>query len=111
MDFDFDNYFPEISKDKMESFNDSAVKVEFTDYGLCINYSGYSLKNINFTIESGYLIIYLIVKSKYHKIKCHRAFYIGRNLTLDDITVNQKDETVEINYPKNLNKRRTRTYK
>ena len=76
---------------------------------------GYKKEDINLDLDNGYLTITASKESKVEDTKkylrreisystCKRSFYVGDNLTEDDISASMKDGILEIKVMKKVDK-------
>ena len=111
MDDLFDDPFFSISESKLMKTD---IKEHDDKYELIIDLPGFDKNDIKMNIEDGYLAINaktdinndekdrkgkFIRKERYYG-ECSRKYYIGNNISEDDIKASFKNGTLEIDIPK-----------
>ena len=110
--FDFD--FPRTERNNLKTLRTDIVEEE-DSYVLSMQVPGYKKEDINLDLENGYLTITASKESKVEDTKkylrreisystCKRSFYVGDNLTEDDISASMKDGILEIKVMKKVDK-------
>ena len=115
---DFD-LFDDIFNDPFFSTNDSKImqtdiKEHDDNFELLIDLPGFNREDIKMNIEDGYLVVNAktlsddeekdkkgkFVRRERYYGECSRSFYIGNDITEDDIKANFKNGTLKIEVPK-----------
>ena len=115
---DFD-LFDDIFNDPFFSTNDSKImqtdiKEHDDNFELLIDLPGFNREDIKMNIEDGYLVVNAktlsddeekdkkgkFVRRERYYGECSRSFYIGNDITEDDIKANFKNGTLKIEIPK-----------
>ena len=115
---DFD-LFDDIFNDPFFSTNDSKImqtdiKEHDDSFELLIDLPGFNREDIKMNIEDGYLVVNAktlsndeekdkkgkFVRRERYYGECSRSFYIGNDITEDDIKANFKNGTLKIEVPK-----------
>ena len=110
--FDFD--FPRTERNNLKTLRTDIVEEE-DSYVLSMQVPGYKKEDINLDLDNGYLTITASKESKVEDTKkylrreisystCKRSFYVGDNLTEDDISASMKDGILEIKVMKKVDK-------
>lgn len=117
------NILDDFFEDPFFSSNESKImktdiKEHDDKYELIVDLPGFGKENIKMHIEDGYLVINAktnsnndekskngkyIRKERYYG-ECSRKFYIGDNVTEEDIKANFKNGTLDIEIPKKAEK-------
>ena len=96
------------------------IKEHSNKYELLVDLPGFNREDIKMHIEDGYLIINAktsneeddsengkyVRKERYYG-ECSRSFYVGDNITEEDIKANFKNGTLNIEVPKKEEKEKT----
>ena len=110
----YDKIFSPIFYDENRSWMKTDVKEKDGNYILEIDLPGYTKENIDLNLNEGYLTVSAEMstetddsneKEKYlHKErfygKCSRSFYVGENITEEDINASFKNGILSITFPK-----------
>jgi len=108
----FDDVFGDVFDKKEVSVMKTDVKVVDDNYELDIDVPGYNKEDIKLELERGYLTVTAeqskdldesdkkyIRRERYYG-KCSRTFYVGDNVTEEDIKANYKNGILSITVPK-----------
>lgn len=108
----FDDVFGDVFDKKEVSVMKTDVKVADDNYELDIDVPGYNKEDIKLELERGYLTVTAeqskdldesdkkyIRRERYYG-KCSRTFYVGDNVTEEDIKANYKNGILSITVPK-----------
>lgn len=113
-DFDlFDNFFDEdLFSRKTNNLMKTDIKEKKDKYLVEVDLPGYSKENINLSLKSGYLEISAKMEKddkneeeKYVRRErfygeCSRSFYVGEDITEEDIKAEFKNGILKIDIPK-----------
>lgn len=107
--FDLDPFFPKEQPKLMRT----DIKEKKDKYVIAIDLPGYEKENIKIDIENGYLNIQAktsseneenddekFVRKERYFGECSRSFYIGDNITEEDIKASFKNGTLHLEVPK-----------
>lgn len=110
----FDNVFGDVFEKGESTIMKTDVRVVDNNYVLDIDVPGYDKENIKLELERGYLTVTAseekkediedkkekyIRRERYYG-KCSRTFYVGENITDEDIKANYKNGILSITVPK-----------
>ena len=119
---DWDNWmnfsFPDVEKKLYGKHAAHVMKTDIKEhddgYELVVDLPGFNKEDIKMNIEDGYLVINAktsneedntdkngkyVRKERYYG-ECSRSFYIGDNITEEDIKANYKNGTLNVEIPK-----------
>lgn len=113
---DFD-IFEDIFKDSIFNIDESKImktdiKEHDDNYSIIVDLPGYNKENIKISIEDGYLIVHATMDSDNEKNdgkfvrkeryfgECSRSFYIGDNITTEELKASFKNGTLRLEVPK-----------
>lgn len=113
--FDLDPFF---SKENNSKIMRTDIKEKNDKYFITIDLPGYEKENIKIHIEDGYLNIHaetsseneendeekFVRKERYYG-ECSRSFYVGDNVTEEDIKASFKNGTLNLEIPKKADKK------
>lgn len=113
--FDFDPFF---SKENSKAIMKTDIKERNDKYDITIDLPGYEKENIKIHIEDGYLNIHAKINSENEENEdgkfvrreryygeCSRSFYVGNNVTEEDIKASFKNGTLNLEIPKKPEKK------
>ena len=112
---DFD-LFEDMFKDPFLKVESKIMKTDIKEneknYIIDIDLPGYDKENINIEIQNGYLTVSAVtntnneekeenfVRKERYSGECKRSFYIGEEVSEDDIKASYKNGTLSLNIPK-----------
>ena len=107
----FDNVFEDFFVPTFTGVNKSMhtdIKETETGYELSVDMPGYEKEDIKLTLEKGYLTVEATRKEsteqKYlrqeRSISCKRSYYVGENLTEEDVKAKYINGTLSLDVPK-----------
>ena len=112
--FRIDPFFSEEGSKVMKT----DIKEKDNEYQLAIDLPGYDKKDIRISIEDGYLNIHAktnsekeekeegrFVRKERYFGECSRSFYIGNNITEEEIKATFKNGTLKLEIPKKEEKK------
>ena len=103
---------PFFTKDKSNKIMKTDIKEKSDKYLIDVDLPGYSKENIKIEIENGYLTIHATtdenkdeeeenyVRKERYFGECSRSFYIGDNITEEEIKASFKNGTLTLEIPK-----------
>lgn len=108
----FDDFFAPVSFNRFFRNESMRTDIRETDkgYELSVDMPGFDKKDISLSLENGYITIsakreekeddknYLRRERSY---SCERSYYVGENVTEDDIKAKYNNGTLTLDFPKN----------
>ena len=106
-DFDLlDDMFGDVFFNEGESkLMKTDIKEKKDEYIIDIDLPGYEKEGIKLNIQDGYLTVGKFVRKERYSGECSRSFYVGENVTENEIKAKFKNGTLTIEIPKKEEKK------